>query len=430
MALSGSIYCLLAAPSLSFVGERAKGVGLILLSVSIVAWVVLIGAPRFTLFLSVLQGMDRVWGMMFGATIVAAVMLAIVLLGHGVNVLANSRNQVLQGIGFTRRPTLRTWRAAARCVLGAPLYVNSIPGGRGALSLYFIVGSALLALPLGVPFLFLNVAAEAAREVAPVGFLEGGFEPMLRGDTVSRLPVLINVFFWSGVTSICAFVLGLIILRSGRRRASRLYQKIQLTDTRAPVLFLRSFRQDGRPLEDDSRGVLHALLPRGGLPQTLDEVLLECAAQVGPLVAIGRPGEAIPPLGAARQYCRGDEWTDVVTQLAQAAPWIAMSVDDTQGIGWELEMLKRAGHLRKTIFFFNPETTRQARAELQSQLLQCFGVKTPMNADNGSNLVAMAINPNTDQCTVFWAPVVGRHAHACVLNWAVIHHAPSFAVET
>jgi hypothetical protein len=40
--------------------------------------------------------------------------------------------------------------------------------------------------------------------------------------------------------------------------------------------------------------------------RTLEDVVEIALRQFGPVVAIGRPGESLPPTGAAREYVRND----------------------------------------------------------------------------------------------------------------------------
>jgi hypothetical protein len=57
---------------------------------------------------------------------------------------------------------------------------------------------------------------------------------------------------------------------------------------------------------------------------------------LGPVIAIGRPGERTPPVGAARMYL-GDEWKDVVQDLLKKSQLILMFAGTTPHFAWELE---------------------------------------------------------------------------------------------
>ena len=106
-------------------------------------------------------------------------------------------------------------------------------------------------------------------------------------------------------------------LRSAQRRAANVYQEITQHDMRAPILFLRSFKEEKRLLEPPARSLLAKVLWLRHLKRTLDEIVLDAASPVGPVVALGTPAENVAPLGAARLYADNVEWQDVVRRLVQ-----------------------------------------------------------------------------------------------------------------
>ena len=74
----------------------------------------------------------------------------------------------------------------------------------------------------------------------------------------------------------------------------------------SPVLYLRSF-------EDDQR----AARLKGQL--TEEEHLASVLSQIGPFVAVGRPGEALPTVGASRVYLGDDQWQPTVESLLRGS---------------------------------------------------------------------------------------------------------------
>ena len=86
---------------------------------------------------------------------------------------------------------------------------------------------------------------------------------------------------------------------------------------------------------------------------TLDHVLLEEGTPYGPVVAIGRPGSA-PPFGAARTYVTDDEWRETVSGLCSHAGAVVMTLDETEGVRWELSHLFGQNYERKTLFLLPP----------------------------------------------------------------------------
>ncbi|MFC1536783.1 ankyrin repeat domain-containing protein, partial [Pseudomonadota bacterium] len=77
-----------------------------------------------------------------------------------------------------------------------------------------------------------------------------------------------------------------------------------------PVLYLRSF------IEDDSREAeerfITTLAPQEG---SFEAQKVEFLWELGPVVAVGQPGEKLPPLGALRTYFGHAEWQDGVSDL-------------------------------------------------------------------------------------------------------------------
>ena len=76
--------------------------------------------------------------------------------------------------------------------------------------------------------------------------------------------------------------------------------------------------------------------------------------QIGPFVAIGKPGEPLPELGAARLYVSDDEWQSKVETLLSKSRLIIMRLGKTPGFWWEFERLMQTIPLQKVIFYVVP----------------------------------------------------------------------------
>ncbi len=100
------------------------------------------------------------------------------------------------------------------------------------------------------------------------------------------------------------------------------------------VLYLRSFAHD------EAGPTLSKLLLANvtGSPLrffiTAEERLAELLSRVGPFVALGRRGEALPTLGAARLYVADDEWRHRVTELMTRADLLVFRAGTTSAL-WE-----------------------------------------------------------------------------------------------
>jgi hypothetical protein len=120
-------------------------------------------------------------------------------------------------------------------------------------------------------------------------------------------------------------------------------------DRRPPVLYLRSFLDDPAAATVPNPEVAAWF----GAAETEEEQLALVLGQIGPVVAIGRPGEPLPQLGASRLYVGDDEWQLVVGQLMAAARLVVFRAKQTQGVFWEVE--RAANRLRpEQILFLIP----------------------------------------------------------------------------
>ena len=90
-----------------------------------------------------------------------------------------------------------------------------------------------------------------------------------------------------------------------------------------PVVYLRSF-------DDDVRGSARL----GEL--TEEEHIAGVLSHFGPFVAVGRPGERLPEVGAHRFYVSDSDWQDEVRSLVKSASLIVLRTGESAGLKWEL----------------------------------------------------------------------------------------------
>jgi hypothetical protein len=127
------------------------------------------------------------------------------------------------------------------------------------------------------------------------------------------------------------------------------------TDPRPPIVLLRAFRADGA----DANAALPA-----DVPISFEEFLVEPLRHYGPVVAIGRPGETLPPLGAYREYV-ADDWQGRVSELLKTSGIIVAILDDTAGLRWELEQIDTLG-LRQRLLLVLPSNDSPALPALET----------------------------------------------------------------
>lgn len=117
-----------------------------------------------------------------------------------------------------------------------------------------------------------------------------------------------------------------LLLKYARRMWRRDAFWILRRDRRPPILFLRSFADDG--------GAWWQRLKESA---PLEERLARALSRIGPMIAIGRPGERYPELGASRFYVPDHAWKDAVTHFLDRASVVVIFVGPSEGVLWEIE---------------------------------------------------------------------------------------------
>lgn len=126
------------------------------------------------------------------------------------------------------------------------------------------------------------------------------------------------IYAWS-------LVVGLAYL--ARRLRAKGALNVILDDQRAPVLYLRSFTTDQLDLARAQFWNAFA---------TEETKLVANLNRIGPVIAIGRPGEKLAHLGAARLYVSDEDWQDVARRLMASARLVVIRAGVGAGLKWEL----------------------------------------------------------------------------------------------
>jgi hypothetical protein len=132
--------------------------------------------------------------------------------------------------------------------------------------------------------------------------------------------------------------------KQGKHRSAPSAESLMSKDPRPPVLYLRSFQDN--PIA--AQGELHYSIPgpHGSQPlslvaETEEEQLAQVMNEIGPFVALGRPGEMLPEIGAARTYTSNDEWQSKVLKLMGQAKLVVLRAGDTPSFLWEFEAVTK-----------------------------------------------------------------------------------------
>jgi len=147
-----------------------------------------------------------------------------------------------------------------------------------------------------------------------------------------------------GTYDLAGFILALIMLFAALRRVSKRFRlvskKMLLTDRRKPILYLRSFREEFEPnaiYYDKAR---------------TDETLAQVFRTTGPLVAVGRPGDTLQPLGAIRLYFSDDVWRENVEVLMALSRLVIIQAGRSPGLEWEMATAVKRLNPEQLLFTF------------------------------------------------------------------------------
>ncbi|WP_022873143.1 hypothetical protein [Nesterenkonia alba] len=148
--------------------------------------------------------------------------------------------------------------------------------------------------------------------------------------------------------------------RAMKHREARFATEASTEDT----LFLRSFDDDTFELRTPMAG----LGPRWSFVpgrRRFEEFAAAMLSRSTELVAIGRPGEKIPHLGASRTYWTDDTWQQAIRSTAAQTKALIVVAGRTQGLSWEVGQLKEMGLLPKTIVILPPDGAEGTRQRYQ-----------------------------------------------------------------
>ena len=150
----------------------------------------------------------------------------------------------------------------------------------------------------------------------------------------------LEVAFWVAV-----LIFGGILFFRGQKYGLAFAEEAMASDPRAPILFLRSFAdevaeyQAGKMLKAAFAEAIPGISMSWGPREQAD--LAKQLRKIGPYIAVGRPGEPIPELGAARKYIPDQDWQQEVSQLMQRAALIVAQAGQTPGLTWEFSQMIR-----------------------------------------------------------------------------------------
>lgn len=139
--------------------------------------------------------------------------------------------------------------------------------------------------------------------------------------------------------------------------------ELMRSNCRRPILYLRSFRLDERIGRPTWLGFLFGFYPLANAEQRLTKAL----RRVGPVLAIGRPGERLPPLGAARFYVSDELWQKKVAHVAEESQYVVLATGSTEGLKWEVSHLISNLSPNRLILWLHPQLLRLGPAAREAE---------------------------------------------------------------
>lgn len=162
---------------------------------------------------------------------------------------------------------------------------------------------------------------------------------------------------WDVPIILAVYLLGVVSWRLWRR--AQQYEAIDADeamarDPRPPVLYLRSFKDDGAAVLAPGEQRIAQRVMSVVEPPSPEQELADILGRLGPVVAIGKPGEVLPELGAARLYVAHDRWQAKVDELMTKAAMVVIRIGDSPGVVWEIDRaLARVVRQRIVFAFLN-----------------------------------------------------------------------------
>ena len=215
--------------------------------------------------------------------------------------------------------------------------------------------------------------------------------------------VIGEVFLRHGGIQILLLMPSVLLIYVGYRAGQRSAPELLESDQRQPIVYLRSFKDDGHGSfnhDDYATSLLGLGVPNwlAGLgpfansnpirllrlcfsrgSDTAEEQLAGYLGQEGPFVAIGEPGEGLPTGGAARDYVSHEVWKERVGGWIQRARFLVIQPGETNGIWWEIDRTLSLRRPQEVLFCLLALRDRQHEYECFAiEMRKRTGVHFPM----------------------------------------------------
>jgi hypothetical protein len=183
---------------------------------------------------------------------------------------------------------------------------------------------------------------------------------------VIRDPPLFWIYAAGFALAVVLAPLGHSLRRYGKKLAAMRAEEVMHSDQHRPVLLLRSFADDEKRAWTSVRESEPKWPGQGlcGERLTFEEMIVEELGNVGPVIAIGCPGDRLPAVGAARTWVANDDWQARVVDYLDKCSYAVMIMDqieDRNGLAWELRQVLTRVRPENIIFVVPPVAEWEAK---------------------------------------------------------------------
>ncbi len=110
---------------------------------------------------------------------------------------------------------------------------------------------------------------------------------------------------------------------------------------------------------------------------TEEVALVSDLERIGPVLAIGRPGEKLAHLGAARLYVTDEDWQTIAQRLMASARLVVIRAGNTPGLRWELARARNELSAEKVALWFPAKFKGVAYTGLRESVREALKVELP-----------------------------------------------------
>jgi hypothetical protein len=284
-----------------------------------------------------LQGLGRTGGSSVLGTFYALSMVAVMLVAYRREPAGKPQHPAMvptspEQIVHSTIPDNEQWRAA----LLASLAATGVASARYSFAKRVLAGVLLIVFTLAVLLV-----------------VQVGMPGLLAGE-----PARVQFAVLAGGTFIISPVLYAIRRALFAMRARTASNELARADARRPILYLRSFELDRAAANPSGLTVFGFLVALS----TPEQKLARRLSRAGPVIAIGRPGERLPPLGAARFYVTDELWQQKVADVAKASQLVVWTSGVSEGLRWEIAHLLADVPAQKLVLWAHPHLTVEGAA--------------------------------------------------------------------